>query len=659
MRESDSSAPVPTPGPAATSSPFPSPGAATTTKTSVAAVFPPRRPSSSPLFRGDARLKSGGRTKFERWGGVSPGSVPSSGLPFRDDVLSSSPPATAAVRLQPKSRPPPLVRRSTFRTTPRLPAGADAEGWELVESRRAKRLRLRALWVCRHGPSPSAFNGVCFNCLSPRHLARHCRLDSRSFNCLALGHKAASCPGDPATSPVPRVHSSTAVHPVWARLGGSVAAGSSVWSRLGGTKGPGRPISVWGRISPPMDRSDAGRQRLVHAPMRVWRRKFLPALGEDNQQHSQPSINGASGSPRGRTRRRHSRKRLAPPLEEGHLVPHRLERTTQVLPSPGVAVRPSDLDDRTSFRCSAWCVDPALIPESRELWITEPLQSPENAGQGFRTLIYQVKIHWSFPSSSAELGPSLSLGDLGARDWARQSPRSRSPPGNGRGQSSRPRRSVMERLGPHINDGRGNLDGRRSSASNKRCSGIEAALVPLAADLGDIDEGISNLVNRAGLEASSVTTLAPVPLVPLMARADKEGEHLVYDHRAGLETPSLGVSAPVFMAASSPIDGASAAETLNCVHRAGLEAPSLGVSAPGRSHGILDPISVRGGRSRLLGLFPHGLCLYILEDAPFSQMLGRTLFLGQQTGWMISSSVLRREGKSYLGDMRGMIAPLT
>jgi hypothetical protein len=217
----------------------------------------------------------------------------------------------------------------------------------------------------------------------------------------------------------------------------------------------------------------------------------------------------------------------------------------------------------------------------------------------------------------------------------------------------------MERLGPHINDGRGNLDGRRSSASNKRCSGIEAALVPLATDLGDIDEGISNLVNRAGLEASSVTALAPVPLVPLMARADKEGEHLVYDHRAGLETPSLGVSAPVFMAASSPIDGASAAETLNCVHRAGLKAPSLGVSAPGRSHGILDPISVKGGRCRLLGLFPRGLCLYILEDAPFSQMLGRTLFLGQQTGWMISSSVLRREGKSYLGDMRGMIAPLT
>jgi hypothetical protein len=252
-----------------------------------------------------------------------------------------------------------------------------------------------------------------------------------------------------------------------------------------------------------------------------------------------------------------------------------------------------------------------LIPESRELWITEPLQSPENAGQGFRTLIYQVKIHWSFPSSSAELGPSLSLGDLGARDWARRSPRSRSPPGNGRGQSSRPRRSVMERLGPHINDGRGNLDGRRSSASNKRCSGIEAALVPLATDLGDIDEGISNLVNRAGLEASSVTALAPVPLVPLMARADKEGEHLVYDHRAGLETPSLGVSAPVFMAASSPIDGASAAETLNCVHRAGLEAPSLGVSAPGRSHGILDPISVRGGALSVAGtVSPRALLVY-------------------------------------------------
>jgi hypothetical protein len=197
--------------------------------------------------------------------------VPSSGLPFRDVVLSSRPPATAAVRLQPESRSSPHVRRSTFHTTPRLPAGADAEGWELVESRRAKRLRLRALRVRRHGPSPSAFNGVCFNCLSPRHLARQCRLETRCFSCLALGHKAASCPGSPATSPEPkaRVHTTTAVHPVWARLGGSEAAGSSVWSRLGGTKGPRRPNSVWGRISPPMDRSDAERQRLTLAPKRM------------------------------------------------------------------------------------------------------------------------------------------------------------------------------------------------------------------------------------------------------------------------------------------------------------------------------------------------------------------------------------------------------
>ena len=91
--------------------------------------------------------------------------MPSSGLPFRDVVLSSRPPATAAVRLQPESRPSPHVRRSTFRTTPRLPAGADAEGWELVESRRAKRLRLRALRVRRHGPSrPSmAFASTAFH----------------------------------------------------------------------------------------------------------------------------------------------------------------------------------------------------------------------------------------------------------------------------------------------------------------------------------------------------------------------------------------------------------------------------------------------------------------------------------------------------------------
>jgi hypothetical protein len=61
----------------------------------------------------------------------------------------------------------------------------------------------------------------------------------------------------------------------------------------------------------------------------------------------------------------------------------------------------SDLRDLAVFRCSAWCMDTTLIPESRELWITEPLQAPDVGPQGAISLVYQVKIRLTMSSSAA------------------------------------------------------------------------------------------------------------------------------------------------------------------------------------------------------------------------------------------------------------------
>lgn len=54
----------------------------------------------------------------------------------------------------------------------------------------------------------------------------------------------------------------------------------------------------------------------------------------------------------------------------------------------------SDLRDLAVFRCSAWCMDTTLIPESCELWITEPLQAPDVGPQGAISLVCQVKIRF-------------------------------------------------------------------------------------------------------------------------------------------------------------------------------------------------------------------------------------------------------------------------
>jgi hypothetical protein len=56
-----------------------------------------------------------------------------------------------------------------------------------------------------------------------------------------------------------------------------------------------------------------------------------------------------------------------------------------------------------------------MIPESRELWITEPLQAPTGDSQGVISLGYSVKIRWFIPSSAAA-APLVSASPSSPRD---------------------------------------------------------------------------------------------------------------------------------------------------------------------------------------------------------------------------------------------------
>jgi hypothetical protein len=70
-----------------------------------------------------------------------------------------------------------------------LPAKPDEQGWQQVQSRRARKLRRRQT----HQPVPVDLRGKCFNCLSSTHRAAACQSRPRCFACHALGHRAYKC----------------------------------------------------------------------------------------------------------------------------------------------------------------------------------------------------------------------------------------------------------------------------------------------------------------------------------------------------------------------------------------------------------------------------------------------------------------------------------
>jgi hypothetical protein len=103
------------------------------------------------------------------------------------------------------------------------------------------------------------------------------------------------------------------------------------------------------------------------------------------------------------------------------------------------------------FRCYGWCYDLALIPQTRDLWITEPLGI--GPGVGRLALAYHVQIK-ALVGQHAVPDPTQVPSDLdGSARWRRRFC-SRSPPGDREGRRGsvddgvhKGKRSALQRLG--------------------------------------------------------------------------------------------------------------------------------------------------------------------------------------------------------------------
>jgi hypothetical protein len=105
-------------------------------------------------------------------------------------------------------------------------------GWQLVESKKSKRHRLKLERQRQRRPVPEDLAGRCFNCLSQDHFVFQCTQKTRCFRCREQGHRSFEC--------------SLLKRPVWQRIkSGKVAVNNIVASR------PETKISVWRRINLP------------------------------------------------------------------------------------------------------------------------------------------------------------------------------------------------------------------------------------------------------------------------------------------------------------------------------------------------------------------------------------------------------------------------
>ena len=171
-------------------------------------VASPSAPSSpSPESSSSATQ---GRSKFQRWSESAAGS-PDDGLQprsragqplFRDILLHPRVPLVPAQTVSSPREPSPLEtgtlnphheeRHRRFRGLESAPE-TTLGGWTRVESRKAKKCRLRALRARR--PVPGDLFSRCFNCFVDDHLAASCRLGPSCFRYKALGHRSYACSG--------------------------------------------------------------------------------------------------------------------------------------------------------------------------------------------------------------------------------------------------------------------------------------------------------------------------------------------------------------------------------------------------------------------------------------------------------------------------------
>jgi hypothetical protein len=121
--------------------------------------------------------------------------------------------------------------------------------------------------------------------------------------------------------------------------------------------------------------------------------------------------------------------------------------TVEQLLSPFASVHQVHLDtlelkDVAIYRCSAWCLDTSMVPASRELWIVEPPFAVDGVSSGRRTLMYPIRITFSFASRRDGSDPNpqaITSGGDGFGNVHQGSPFSRPPQsrrGGGRGRWS-------------------------------------------------------------------------------------------------------------------------------------------------------------------------------------------------------------------------------
>ncbi|TVT98160.1 hypothetical protein EJB05_56538, partial [Eragrostis curvula] len=168
-----------------------------------------RAPSPAPVDEAELAIPSTGPQR------AAPSSAPESGVHAR---LSRAVPAAAPSRAArrrgkthlvhglPLRRPDdaPARPRPTLRSVlvrPEKPATplVDDEGFQLVQSRRARRRKAKAAEPPRpppaagHGRIPPFLAGKCLNCMSGTHRIAQCRLPLRCFRCKNLFHLARDC----------------------------------------------------------------------------------------------------------------------------------------------------------------------------------------------------------------------------------------------------------------------------------------------------------------------------------------------------------------------------------------------------------------------------------------------------------------------------------
>jgi hypothetical protein len=249
-------------------------GAATASLRQVAS---PSSPSSP--FPESSTSATQGRSKFQRWNESAAGS-PDDGLQprswagrplFRDTLLHPRVPLVPALTASSPREPSPLEigtlnphhehQHRWFRGLESAPE-TTLGGWTRVESRKAKKRRLRALRARR--PVPNDLKGHCFNCFADNHLAAFCHLEPRCFRCKTVGHRSYYCPGPVKADRKVPVHRRLLRGTVWNRLSTVEPTIADrvpqyqlprvpVWKRLQ----PSVPLSckkkvcIWRRISPP------------------------------------------------------------------------------------------------------------------------------------------------------------------------------------------------------------------------------------------------------------------------------------------------------------------------------------------------------------------------------------------------------------------------